>query len=41
MSNELLKKLEKSNITILAYCIMNNHAHFLIFSEKCEYLKLK
>lgn len=34
----ILSKLEKSNITILAYCIMNNHAHFLIFSEKCEYL---
>ena len=34
----ILSKLEKSNITILAYCIMNNHAHFLIFSERCEYL---
>ena len=26
------KKLETSNINILAYCIMNNHAHFLIYS---------
>lgn len=34
----ILEKKEKSNITILAYCIMNNHAHFLIFSEKIEYL---
>lgn len=25
-------------ITILAYCIMNNHAHFLIFSENVNYL---
>lgn len=34
----ILSKKEKSNVTILAYCIMNNHAHFLIFSEKIEYL---
>lgn len=34
----ILSKLKESNITILAYCIMNNHAHFLIFSEKCEFL---
>lgn len=34
----ILSKKEESNITILAYCIMNNHAHFLIFSEKIEYL---
>lgn len=34
----IIDKKEKSNITILAYCIMNNHAHFLIFSEKVEYL---
>jgi len=34
----ILNKKEKSNVTILAYCIMNNHAHFLIFSEKIEYL---
>ena len=34
----IIDKKEKSNVTILAYCIMNNHAHFLIFSEKVEYL---
>lgn len=34
----ILKKLDKSNIEILAYCIMNNHAHFLIYCEKIEYL---
>ena len=32
------KKLENSNITILAYCIMNNHAHFLIYSENVSNL---
>lgn len=31
-------KLGESNIRILAYCIMSNHAHFLIYSEKCEYI---
>lgn len=30
------KKLETSNINILAYCIMNNHAHFLIYSPNCR-----
>ena len=34
----ILRKLESSEINILAYCIMNNHAHFLIYSEKTEYL---
>lgn len=34
----IINKLEESNVTILAYCIMNNHAHFLIYSEKSEYL---
>lgn len=34
----ILEKLKNSNITILAYCIMNNHAHFLIHSEKSEYI---
>ena len=32
------KKLENSNIVILAYCIMNNHAHFLIYSENVSNL---
>lgn len=36
--NIILDKLISSNITILAYCIMNNHSHFLIHSEKTEYL---
>lgn len=31
-------KLENSSIIILGYCIMNNHAHFLIYSEKEENL---
>lgn len=34
----ILNKLKDSNLTILAYCIMNNHAHFLIYTEKSEYL---
>ena len=34
----IISKLKDSNINILAYCIMNNHAHFLIYSEKIEYL---
>lgn len=32
------KKLENANITILAYCIMNNHVHFLIYCEDEIYL---
>ena len=32
------EKLLDSHILIMAYCIMNNHAHFLIFSEKSQYL---
>ena len=32
------EKLENSNIMILAYCIMNNHAHFLIYCEDEIYL---
>ena len=31
--NIISKYLKDFPITILAYCIMNNHAHFLIFSE--------
>ena len=31
-------KLENANITILAYCIMNNHVHFLIYCENEVYL---
>lgn len=29
----ILNKLKNSHINILAYCIMNNHAHFLIYSR--------
>ena len=36
--NIIIKKLIDSNINILAYCIMNNHTHFLIYSEKNDYL---
>lgn len=34
----ILKKIDKANIEIVAYCIMNNHAHFLIYCEKIEHL---
>lgn len=34
----ILEKLKESKVTILSYCLMNNHAHFLIYAEKCEYL---
>lgn len=34
----ILKRLENSKVTILAYCIMNNHAHFLIYTEESKYL---
>ena len=27
------KEKENYNFTILAYCIMNNHAHFLVYVE--------
>lgn len=36
--NIIIEKLKKTDIEILAYCIMNNHAHFLIYSEKQENL---
>ena len=29
---------EEQNISILAYCIMNNHAHILLETEKVKYL---
>ena len=32
----IVSKIYRSNIEILAYCIMNNHAHFLIYCEKIE-----
>ena len=34
----IIEKLKDSNINILAYCIMNNHAHFLIYSPQIEYI---
>ena len=34
----IMQKLKQSNLIILAYCIMNNHAHFLMYTEKSEYL---
>lgn len=33
-----LKSQEYDNIKILAYCMMNNHAHFLIFTKEIESL---
>lgn len=32
------KNSKKYDLTIIAYCIMNNHAHFLIYSENIEEL---
>lgn len=32
----IYRKLYNSNLTILAYCIMSNHAHLLIHREKME-----
>lgn len=32
------EKLKNANIIILAYCIMNNHVHFLIYCENEVYL---
>ena len=37
--NILKEKLEETDIKILAYCIMDNHAHFLIYCEKIEEMK--
>lgn len=34
----ILKKLKEIDIKILAYCIMINHAHFLIYSENSSML---
>lgn len=34
----IYSKLYNSNLTILAYCIMSNHAHLLIHREKAEEL---
>ena len=34
----IIQKKKDCNIVILAYCIMHNHAHFLIYSDKSEYL---
>lgn len=32
------EKLKESNVNILAYCIMNNHSHLLMYSEKSDYI---
>lgn len=37
---ELLYKKKIGTISIIAYCIMNNHSHLLIYSEKIEDLSL-
>lgn len=36
---ELLNKYEKEHkVIVLSYCIMNNHAHMLIYTEKVQYM---
>lgn len=37
-TNLIKKNFCDSNIEILAYCIMNNHAHFLVFYEHIDAL---
>lgn len=32
------EKINKENLEIIAFCIMNNHAHFLIHTENIQYL---
>lgn len=34
--NLIKENLEKYDLTIIAYCMMNNHAHFLIYTENVE-----
>ncbi len=36
----LIKNLGKYNLRLLAYCIMDNHAHMLIFSEKISEMSM-
>lgn len=34
--NLLINNLKKYNVKIIAYCIMNNHAHILLYTENIE-----
>lgn len=34
----LKKNLSDSNVEILAYCVMDNHVHLLLYSERIEYI---
>lgn len=34
----ILKKIDRESIEIISYCIMNNHAHFLIYCENIKHL---
>ena len=34
----IIDNLKDSNVVILAYCIMSNHAHFLIYSDTPGYI---
>ena len=36
--NLIKKCLGEIDVKILSYCIMDNHAHFLIYSDKIEYI---
>ena len=36
--NILKKYLKEIEVKILSYCIIDNHAHFLIYSDKTEYM---
>lgn len=34
--NLLMRNLTKYDVRVIAYCIMNNHAHILLYTEKIE-----
>ena len=34
----LMKNIENTEVQVIAYCIMNNHAHFLFFTNRIEKL---
>lgn len=36
----IMKNAEKYDVKVLAYCIMDNHAHFLMYAEKIEKISI-